>query len=475
MRGFPSLLAIVSLHGALLTTASAYQWPNPRYEALERFLFEGTDINDKALTAITNSCAKRAGSGSPVAAEWLRIAYHDSATYNITDGTGGLDASVYYELTRTENIGGGMATSTADFQASSNKYVSRSDLIALGTVWGVVSCGGPLIPFRPGRIDATAAGRYGVPQPQEVLSLATERFRLQGFNQSEMISLVACGHTLGGVRNTDFPSIVQIPGPTVVLKEFDGTDAFDSAGVAQYLNWTTQNPLITIRNTLYQNDLRIFQSDGNATMKSMNSDTAFNAVCAGLLERMINLVPNGVQLSDEIALIPFKVTQAQFNVQNGQLVFDVLIRAAVTAADQTSNQAVKSITMFWCDARGANAGCPGNTALSSSISHPTQFNDVLVSPVSKSLQTSFVEFELTVPIDATRGVGRFWFNSFSSPAARVIQDNGGAGYSLDDAVIFLPNLGAARGSGSVVFDVVVGVRYVFLFKYIHANLMDARS
>ena len=104
-----------------------------------------------------------------------------------------------------------------------------ADLIALGVVWGVASCGGPILPYRGGRVDATAAGRLGVPQPQEALAVQTERFRLQGFNATEMISLVACGHTLGGVRNTDFPSIVPGAATELVLKKFDGTNAYDSS------------------------------------------------------------------------------------------------------------------------------------------------------------------------------------------------------------------------------------------------------
>ena len=135
-----------------------------------------------------------------------------------------------------------MISSMNDFSASSNKFVSRTclhyrhiyqilnilgaDLIALGVIWGVSSCGGPILSFRGGRVDALAAGRLGVPQPQETLEVQTERFRLQGFNATEMISLVACGHTLGGVRNVDFPNIV--PGNGTLMK-FDGTDAYDDA------------------------------------------------------------------------------------------------------------------------------------------------------------------------------------------------------------------------------------------------------
>ena len=42
--------------------------------------------------------------GCSVYADVLRImkAYHDMATYNIEDGTGGLDASLQYEMGRPE-------------------------------------------------------------------------------------------------------------------------------------------------------------------------------------------------------------------------------------------------------------------------------------------------------------------------------------------------------------------------------------
>ncbi|KAF8189020.1 heme peroxidase [Pholiota molesta] len=467
MRGFAFLVTISSLHSALFATAAAYQWPDPQYEVLERLLYEGTDINDNPITILTNSCGKRAGDLSPVAAEWLRLSYHDSATHNITDGTGG-----YYELNRTENIGGGMVVSMNDFAASSNKYVSRADLIALGAVWGVASCAGPVLPFRGGRVDALAPGRFGVPQPEEGLALATEHFAAQGFNATEMIALVACGHTLGGVRNVDFPTVVQVPGPQAVLRAFDGTDAFDAVGVAQYLNGTTQNPLVTVSNTLFQSDLRIFSSDGNVTLQSMNSPAAFNATCAGLLERMINTVPSNVQLTDTIALLPFKVTSAQLTIQDGQLLFDVLVRVAVTAADETANTTPRAITLYWCDARGPAAGCPSHIASFTTVAHPTPFNDVLVSPVTSALRTSFVEYELAVPVDPGRGVGRFWFEALGTAGegagaggegvvwdnggAGVVWDNGGAGYAVDDGVVFLQGMGGAGGVGSVVFDVVVG-------------------
>lgn len=83
-----------------------------------------------------------------------------------------------------------------------------ADLIALGTVLSVRICSGPSVPMRVGRVDATSAGPFGVPEPQQDLASHTASFAKQGFNVSEMIGLVACGHTIGGVHETEFPTVV---------------------------------------------------------------------------------------------------------------------------------------------------------------------------------------------------------------------------------------------------------------------------
>lgn len=84
--------------------------------------------------------------------------------------------------------------------------------------------GGPHLPFRGGRVDAIAAGVPGVPQPQESLDSHTAAFARQGFNQTEMITLIACGHSFGGVQNSAFPQIVPLPdGVSDVSQTFDST------------------------------------------------------------------------------------------------------------------------------------------------------------------------------------------------------------------------------------------------------------
>ena len=105
----------------------------------------------------------------------------------------------------------------------------------MGAIWGVTGCSGPPIRYRGGRKDASGAGRPGVPEPQQDLQSHKDSFRLQGFNETEMISLVACGHTVGAVRAADFPTIVpeknnggSSGATTTNVGSFDTTTKYDN-------------------------------------------------------------------------------------------------------------------------------------------------------------------------------------------------------------------------------------------------------
>jgi hypothetical protein len=84
------------------------------------------------------------------------------------------------------------------------------------------------------------------------------------------------------VRYPDFPTVVAATSGTVV-DLFDGTQQFDHnmfvcvrfilyscslvvRSVTQYLDGTTQDPLIVLNQTM-ASDLRVFSSDNNATMQ----------------------------------------------------------------------------------------------------------------------------------------------------------------------------------------------------------------
>lgn len=87
-----------------------------------------------------------------------------------------------------------------------------------------MSCGGLNIPFRGGRPEATAGGSRGVPSPDETVDAYTARFRTAGMNASEMVTMIACGHTIGGVRKNEAPALFARSGSKQdVYQSFDGT------------------------------------------------------------------------------------------------------------------------------------------------------------------------------------------------------------------------------------------------------------
>ena len=132
------------------------------------------------------------------------------ATAHVFNGTGGIDASIGFETNRLENVGAAFNNSILlFFSGFQTPMISMADLIALGAVMAARRCGGEemSVPLRVGRVDARQAGPAGVPQPQDDLATHIADFKRQGFNVTEMIALVACGHTIGGVHGEDFPDI----------------------------------------------------------------------------------------------------------------------------------------------------------------------------------------------------------------------------------------------------------------------------
>jgi catalase (peroxidase I) len=79
-------------------------------------------------------------------------------------------------------------------------------------------------------VDAIKAGPPGVPQPQDTLKSHTDAFARMGFTPTEMIQLVACGHTIGGVQNVALPDVV--PASKVTDDNPDGNMQFDQTSDA---------------------------------------------------------------------------------------------------------------------------------------------------------------------------------------------------------------------------------------------------
>ncbi|EAU88828.2 hypothetical protein CC1G_01201 [Coprinopsis cinerea okayama7 len=423
----------------LTQTVVGYRWPSPQYDALEGLLYEGRRRDGSNLASIQHPCKNRPGSRASIGAEWLRLAYHDVATHNIETGTGGLDASIAFELDRAENFGNGMHESIEDFETFPSKYISRADVIAIGTILGVASCGGPIIPFRGGRIDALSADVAGVPEPHQDLETHTEIFRRQGFSQEEMIGLVACGHTMGGVRSSDFPDIVPPQDDSERFADFDDTHEFDNDVVVKYIDGTTQNPLVVHANMTLNSDLRIFESDGNATMRRLASPEDFSSTCGTLLEKMLNVVPSNVVLTEEITMLPVKVTDAHLTIENEQLVFKASLRIAQPISAPNKNRLVK---IFWCDRYGANKDCENRTGKTAGVASSPRIDDPQVSPLTFRAGFQFVHYDFIVPIDTEESLSKFWFEVDEKDGTKPKRhDNDGEGYVLQqDNVIYVPRL-----------------------------------
>jgi hypothetical protein len=288
------------------------------------------------------------GNGRIAAAEWIRTAFHDMATGNVFTGAGGLDGSVAFELSgATEDIGAGFATTLSTLANSLTSRSSISDLIALGVYSAVRSCSGPIVPIRTGRKDATNTGPQGVPLPQNSLGTFTNQFARVGFNVSEMIAVTACGHTLGGVHAADFPQIVTAGSAPNDFVHFDETTAFDGKVAADFVAGNTTNPLVIgpCVDSGRCSDARVFAADNNVTIAAMADPAVFQSRCRTLLQKMIDVVPKEVVLTDPIVPYEVKPVDLQLSLEEEEesLSFVGEIRVRTTNRPDEDIEQVKLI------------------------------------------------------------------------------------------------------------------------------------
>ncbi|KAK6212466.1 hypothetical protein LQW54_005240 [Pestalotiopsis sp. IQ-011] len=221
-----------------------------------------------------------------------------------------------------------------------------ADLEAIGTVMSVNLCGGKYIPFRPGRVDAVQADpKTGVPEPSTNLEETLDEFERAGFNREDAIALTACGHTMGSVHHGGFPEVVEesavTPNNTNGGANFDTSRAaFDSRVVHEYIDGTGQlgGPLVSSFNDTSRSDLRLYESDGNATMQNLyDMGDGFEDVCVDLLGRMINTVPASSVLLDPITPFPVKPINVTWDFDsNDKLVLSGKIRVLPNAVNETN-------------------------------------------------------------------------------------------------------------------------------------------
>lgn len=215
--------------------------------------------------------------------------------------------------------------------------------------------------MRGGRVDATAAGPLGVPQPQNGRGVFTNQFARMGFNTTDMIQMTACGHTLGGVHAGDFSNIVAPGTVPNDFQLFDTTTAFDNDIAVQYINGPNTDPLaVGISVASGRNsDVAVFGADNNVTLKAMTDPSTFNSMCKAILQRMIETVDPAVILSDVIQPYEVKPAGVQLTLLAGgnQVQFSGDIRV------RTTTSGVSKVAVVYSDRTGA-----GSSTIATSLS-----------------------------------------------------------------------------------------------------------
>lgn len=362
------------------------------------------------------------GAGRIAAAEWIRTAFHDMATGNVYLGNGGLDASIVFEL-GGDNPTPDFDTTLTTFTPYLTSRSSMSDLIAMGMYTAVRSCGGPIIPVKTGRIDATEAGSPGVPQPQNSLGTFQNQFLRMGFDSSQMIAVVACGHTLGGVKSKNFPQIVPAGTAPNDFKQFDSTAKFDEKIASDYVGGKSTDPLVVgpSRAAGRDSDFRVFNSDGNATISTMADPATFQSTCQAMLQKMIEVVPGSVTLTDPIVPYDVKPVALQLTLQAGgseiQFAGEIRVRTTSRPASQIS-----SVQLVYKDRTG---GSDCGTCQISATTKGTAagFDDTF----------SFYAFSARIPSQSS--ISAFNVLITLASGGTELYNNGGQGFPIQDSVM----------------------------------------
>ncbi|KAL2072695.1 hypothetical protein VTL71DRAFT_12038 [Oculimacula yallundae] len=310
-------------------------------DELEHLLVDNGGYNSVMFASAVTPCSKYAGfapggvnQGEQTSAQWVRFAFHDFVTADISAGTGGLDASLGFEGSRAENKGLFVDDTMQFISQTFSALLGTADQVSLAVILAVAGCGGNAnaIPLRVGRIDAVEAGPPGVPTPFTPLEPTLAQFAKAGFTATETIALTSCGHSLGRIHFSNFPDIIDNSAVSATNLNggigFDSTPAaLDPTGMIDYLNGTNNQggPLVTSPNVEARSDLRLFSSDGNQTIRDLSQ--SFGSTCSAVFSKMLNTVPRSANLSDPVTPQEWKVTNVVMHISwKGSVSMEGLLR-----------------------------------------------------------------------------------------------------------------------------------------------------
>mmetsp|Transcript_7017 Transcript_7017/g.30856 ORF Transcript_7017/g.30856 Transcript_7017/m.30856 type:complete len:238 (-) Transcript_7017:1342-2055(-) len=132
----------------------------------------------------------------------VRLAWHDAGTYNHESKTGGANASIRFEPEILHGANAGLKKAVDFLEPFHAKYpsVSYADLYQLASVVAIEAAGGPVIPFRFGRIDSEACTEDGrLPDATKRMPHLRDVFYRMGLGDKEIVVLSGA-HCLGAAH-----------------------------------------------------------------------------------------------------------------------------------------------------------------------------------------------------------------------------------------------------------------------------------
>lgn|ERR1719203_195983 len=162
----------------------------------------------KSIADLIEDDAERRGDGTSLTGTFVRLAWHCSGTFSKVDGSGGSDgARMRFNPEASWGANAGLAIPRKALEDVKAKHpgISYADLYTLAGVVAVEEAGGPKIPYRLGRTDATSGETSpkvcGLPDADKGSSKNTiqhvrDVFYRMGFNDKEIVALLGA-HALG--------------------------------------------------------------------------------------------------------------------------------------------------------------------------------------------------------------------------------------------------------------------------------------
>jgi hypothetical protein len=180
---------------------------------------------------------------------------------------------------------------------------------------------------------------------------------------------------MGGVHAANFPQIVPVGSKPNNVQDFDTTVAFDSTIASQYIAGTSADPLLSgpCQTSGRCSDQQVFGGDLNVTMTQMANPATFASMCPTVLQKMIEVVPSGVVLTDPIVPYDIKPNVLQLTLQGGatNILFsgEIRVRTTIRPASQ-----IASVQLVYKDRTGGSA-CGGCTITTQSKGTAAGFDD----------------------------------------------------------------------------------------------------